>query len=341
MITINVPGKLMLTGEWAIREPGNRCIVMAIDRHVTATIIKASTITFNLPDIGLPSITAIYTIGHLVIATPLTHEQEKKISMCRAAAETALGFVQQPTPFTLSITSNISRIPAHDGTHHKLGFGSSAATVVATIKAILAFHGFDITTQETLSRIFNLAVTAHNTAQTITGSGFDIAAATYGTTISYERTSSPRITPITLPKDLILLVGFSGTSASTSHLITAMQAYQEQDTATYHRICADINTCVIELEKNIANQNIAGILEAINHNQKLLAELAQSSGINLETPALTKLITIAQAHGAAAKFSGAGGGDCGIAVCTNAAMAENIKRNWQTSGIIPLDVKGL
>ena len=81
------------------------------------------------------------------------------------------------------------------------------------------------------------------------------------------------------------------------------------------------------------------MLELINQNRTLLSELANSSELNLETPALTKLITIAQSHGAAAKFSGAGGGDCGIALCSSMEVAEKIKHDWLEAGIIPIDVK--
>ena len=43
--------------------------------------------------------------------------------------------------------------------------------------------------------------------------------------------------------------------------------------------------------------------------------LSRASGITIETPQLRRLAEIAQEHGAVAKSSGAGGGDCGIALC--------------------------
>jgi phosphomevalonate kinase len=400
MPTINVPGKLMLAGEWSILEPGNRCIVMAVDKYVKATITKMDPgadagmthtatittmdptmgqaggnkgvpLTFNLPDLGLPAIAAAYQDGQVVSRTPLTPEQAQQFSMCQTAAEVALNYLQDIkhqaqddtqafTPFTLTITSDNFTIRLPDGSTTKLGLGSSAAAVVATIKAIFTLHGHDPSAATTLDRIFKLAVLAHYAAQGNCGSGFDIAAATYGTTLVYQRfnptwlaeqqqctplatlVAQPwpdlEITPIKLPPNLLVLVGFSGASANTSTLIASMNAYKKAKPHEYAAFAAALQTVVHDLEHALATANTPNILAAINRNRMLLAQLANQSGINLETPALTTLITIANHYGAAAKFSGAGGGDCGIALCTNTASAEQIKHAWQQAGITPLKV---
>ncbi len=402
MPTIKVPGKLMLVGEWAILEPGNHCIVMAIDKYISANIAQSNTFTFNLPNLNLPIIKAVYEHGKLKPITPLTQEQEKLFLMVKTATEIGLEYINRrplpafalawlrPTgpddkcresllnlanrychperdsgsilrklidhPFNLSITSEISNIIMPDGSQHKLGFGSSAAAVVATIKAIFAFYEHEITSAKALEKIFKLAVIAHYKAQGNCGSGFDIAAATYGTTIIYQRfdqlwlaeqlkknminniITQPwpdlTITRFKLPENIIMLVGFSGKSANTSKLIKAMDTYKKRAATIYTPIITSINELVKAIGKNQTS-----LFDAINHNRLLLAELAQKSSINLETAELTKLITIAQNHGAAAKFSGAGGGDCGIALCTDQAMAEKIKRDWLAADIIPIDVK--
>ena len=42
--------------------------------------------------------------------------------------------------------------------------------------------------------------------------------------------------------------------------------------------------------------------------------------------------------GAAAKPSGAGGGDCGIALATSEAQADAVRAAWRAEGIVPLPV---
>lgn len=73
---------------------------------------------------------------------------------------------------------------------HKTGLGSSAALVTALVAALLAFYGFDGAVEEArqLQRTHNLAQAAHCAAQGKVGSGFDVAAAVYGSCL-YRRFS--------------------------------------------------------------------------------------------------------------------------------------------------------
>ena len=81
-------------------------------------------------------------------------------------------------------------VPLFDA--HKTGLGSSAALVTALVSALLAFYlpgGNDNPlTDKDLARAHNLAQAAHCTAQGKIGSGFDVAAAVYGSCI-YRRFS--------------------------------------------------------------------------------------------------------------------------------------------------------
>lgn len=361
----------MLAGEWGILEPGNSCIVMAIDQYMTATISNmehphANTLILHLPDLGIPTIAATYQHEALIIQTPLTPAQEQQATLCLQAVAMALRWLdaeQKPiTPFALTLNSDISGITTATGTPTKIGFGSSAATVVATIKAIMAFHRYTLTTPETKEIIFKLAVLAHYRAQGNCGSGFDIAAATYETTVLYTRfdqawvqkmqtnastslttlitTPWPnlQIAPIKIPANLFILIGFSGTSANTPALIAAMNNYKKNNLQHYTSSTTAINNTVLKLVQALNKSNTPQIFAAITCNHELLAALAQEANITLITPALNTLINIAQQQGAAAKFSGAGGGDCGIALCTDNATADTITHAWRHAGIIPLAV---
>ncbi|KAH8809225.1 ribosomal protein S5 domain 2-type protein [Xylogone sp. PMI_703] len=78
---------------------------------------------------------------------------------------------------------------------HKTGLGSSAALVTAFTGAILSHYlsrsHFDLSTPQGLSMLHNLSQASHCAAQGKVGSGFDVAAAVYGSCI-YRR-FSPRI----------------------------------------------------------------------------------------------------------------------------------------------------
>ena len=75
---------------------------------------------------------------------------------------------------------------------HKTGLGSSAALVTALTTAVIAHYApdkvTDVRSTEVRSRLHNLAQAAHCAAQGKVGSGFDVAAATYGSCV-YKRFS--------------------------------------------------------------------------------------------------------------------------------------------------------
>ena len=172
------------------------------------------------------------------------------------------------------------------------------------------------------------------------GSGYDIAVATYGkslmSAILYKQ--SGQVKQIDLPPSLKVCVGFVGQSSSTTELVKAMNVFKNKNKKTYQEICASITkvvTLLIEaIEKNSQNK----ILFLIKRNRKLLKQLSVSSGIVLETPELKTLCDVAEEYGSAAKLSGAGGGDCGIALCFDDMTAKKITTKWEKNGITPVGI---
>lgn len=92
-------------------------------------------------------------------------------------------------PHTLAAVSSPSgqryaRFPSTLSETHKTGLGSSAALVTALTASLLAHylspHGFTLASPEGRATLHNLAQAAHCAAQGKIGSGFDVAAAVYG-----------------------------------------------------------------------------------------------------------------------------------------------------------------
>ena len=77
------------------------------------------------------------------------------------------------------------------------------------------------------------------------------------------------------------------------------------------------------------------MLRRIEQSRRLLLGLSRTSGVVIEIPLLERLVDIAREHGAAAKSSGAGGGDCGIALCPPATNAAAMRAAWEAAGICP------
>ena len=341
--SVQVPGKVMIAGEWFVLR-GAPCIVTTVNRHVNATIFESeesSVIAKNLDQktrfMFLDNVMhvenrteqleiALYTIG--VVFEYLTEQS-----------------VDIEKQFTIEIDS--SEFSVHN---KKIGIGSSAAVVVAIIRVMFNFYGCYADNKI----IFKLACFANMIAHDNLGSCFDIAASVYGKTLWYKQFDTIwfsnqlredlkysemaekewpglEIEPIDLPEELKLLVGFVGKSADTFQLVKMVKPALYSDEGT--KLCEEARELMQHFRKACESNDTKQFLELINQNSVLLQKLFELSGVELETPKLTMLIETAKSCGAAAKFSGAGGGDCGIAVCPDNAVAACVRGTWQTHNI--------
>lgn len=344
MITIHTPGKLMLAGEWSVLEPGNHCIVSHINRFAICQIQEAAQSTLSASTLGIANAIITYENNSYKIAL-----NNPQLLMAQSALNTTLCFLKEQniTLKKFNLTINTDQFFYN---HQKLGFGSSAAVCVGITRALLELHQFiadDIA-------IFKLATLAHYHAQKKIGSGFDIAASTYAQPLSYQRfdaawlaaqtTDSIKkiieqpwpgliIKPIKLPQKFHMCVGFTGVSASTTTLAQRILHFKNEHTEQYQNWCTATNKIVLELETALEKNDSQNIIDLINRQQKSLRQLSDLSDAQLEIPIMSSLIAVAQKHGAGAKFSGAGGGDCVIAICFENDHEKKINHEWAAMGI--------
>lgn len=364
MLMIDAPGKIMLAGEWSVLEVGNSCIVSIVERSVTANIKQSEKIIFNAPDVGLEGVVCSWDGRKLLINTKNLTDSDAGFKFCYNAAQVALQFLQAKRDyllnFEITIKSNLSI--QRDGSYTnsssfiKFGLGSSAAVTVAVCKAILALHGYDVKSYFWQEIIFKLSGIAHFIASGKTGSGFDVAAAAFESAIVYRRfdpsflensinSAVPLndivnatwpglyIEKIYLPKNLNIIIGFCGVSSSTTAMIKKINEFKRNDFSYYNNILRQINTVVLELISALKQEQRGRVLDLIRQNRRLLQKLSLKSGANLEITELNKMIELAESCGAAAKFSGAGGGDCAIALTFDEAVAQDVRNLWKTCSI--------
>ncbi|PIW73214.1 mevalonate kinase, partial [Candidatus Roizmanbacteria bacterium CG_4_8_14_3_um_filter_34_9] len=184
----------------------------------------------------------------------------------------------------------------------KLGFGSSSAVTVATIKALSLFYKIEISKKE----VFDMGYKVIREIQKI-GSGFDIASAIYGKTIYYV--SGGQIIETLSVKDLSLVIGYSGIKADTASIVKNLEFRIHNSESEYKKIFSKIGKIVEEAKISLVNSDWKKTGELMNQNHKLLQELGVS------TEKLDNMCFSAVSAGAyGAKLSGAGGGDCMIAL---------------------------
>ena len=120
------------------------------------------------------------------------------------------------------------------------------------------------------------------------------------------------IEPLIAPEDLRLLIGWTGSPASTSDLVDQVHRSREDKMVAYQLFLKNSTECVNEMIKGFKEDNVTLIQQMIRKNRQLLHDLSAITGVVIETPALNKLCNLAEQYEGAAKSSGAGGGDCGI-----------------------------
>lgn len=289
----------------------------------------------------------------------------------------------------------------------KYGLGSSAAITVATVRALCKWYGLkpDVPTICKLSLIASSMVKR-------SGSGGDVAASSCGGWILYRaydrewleselgliksgesdfskllRKKWPRLEfkRINVSKTLKLLVGWTGSPASSAQLVSSVESSVESSAEggveggakssvsseiahsfTYQDFCDQSEVCVQKLAQSLENfslkessleessirkssleksslkeSELNNISACFAQNRELLQKLSALTGTIIETPNLTRLIEDAIFAGIPAKTSGAGGGDCAIALTTiyEKNRIESMKSAWENHGIMPLNIE--
>jgi phosphomevalonate kinase len=353
-LQIRVPGKLIIAGEYAILEPHHQAVVIAVDRFVTAAIHSSDEQKVSLPSLGLKNVTWQYTADQGMSfgsTDPRLHFIGRAMTIAHAyLSRQGIALA----PYELTIESELD-----DPSGRKYGLGSSGAVVVAAVAAVLHLLWGERELAPEL--LFKLAAIAHFQAQG-SGSGVDVAASAYGGWLRYAsfqpdwlagrlaQCAEPSLLvdepwpffvacPLTPPADLRLCIGWTCSPASTGPLVKRIRAYQQQQPDAFERFLEESTGAVDELIQSLEDGSVTGAIAALAHNRAALARLGSDAGVPIETPALAELHRLAQAYGGAGKPSGAGGGDCGVALLPDEQHIPALYRDWQCAGIEPLPLK--
>lgn len=351
------PGKLYVAGEYAVTEPGNPAIVVAVDRFITVSLTPSEQSSGTIVS---PALFEEPVEWQRSDDGPLLMTKQSKADILMATIAVTEAFINEHDTtlpyYTLTIESELT-----DDSGTKYGLGSSGAVTVATIKAILKSVSLTVTDEI----IYKLAALSHLSLGS-RGSFGDLAAAAFTGwllyssfdkqwVLSHSKTLSLRelvfkpwpllkIEAIEPPKAIDLLIGWTASPASTENLVLSMKDSSKDDHHTsvysYEQFLLESKQCVEQLIEGIRSNHTSIIYEQILLNRQLLLNMSQMSSLVLETPKLQRLIETAERFGAAAKTSGAGGGDCGIALADRSVDQHALVNEWQANGIhhLPLTV---
>ena len=332
------PGKLILTGEYAVLD-GAPALVVAVNRRVIARRHMGPR-------------------GSSPFLTSVADEIAKVYGPDHPATRAALEIVVDSREFFIGPT--------------KLGIGSSAAvTVAATALALSTLHELPVIDRDT---ILAIAMAAHGSAQSarrtrdsgahmivgqrrpgtrdsgahlipapppttapVRGSGADIAAAVHGGVIAFE---GGAITRLAWPAGVTLIPFFTDGSADTAELIARV-------TAAPDRVAVEAALAAIAKASRAACQACqvrdpelatTGLLAALALAANATDQLATATDLRLVPSCVANAREALAPLRGTAKTTGAGGGDVAIAVIPGTEDATVATRLLIEAGCQPLEL---
>lgn len=310
-VRVSAPGKLMLLGEHAVVH-GRPCLVTAMDTRLTMTLtsIEPDSFFVDAPDVGVRALSAslsdVFHDGRAL--TPGTRFIESALRLFHEQVGLSHG---------VAITTRSDFAST-------LGLGSSSATVACALFGLAQLAGIDIS----LEQLFEWGLQAIRQVQG-TGSGFDLAAAIFGGTLLYQ-IEPRRIEPLDVPA-LPLLAVYSGTKADTATYVGRVSTRRATHPAVIEQI--------FDLMGELALEGRAALLQS---DWRRLGELMDiqhglAHALGVDVPQTAALVFAAREAGAwGAKLSGAGGGDCVIALVPSERRAAVITA-WEAAGGMLVD----
>jgi ERG8-type phosphomevalonate kinase len=142
------------------------------------------------------------------------------------------------------------------------------------------------------------------------------------------------------PRGLALEVGWTGEPASTASLTGRLETGQWRGSTAQREFVRRSDACVEAAIRALERGDDDELLHRIRGARRMLADLDGAVRLGIFTPVLTALCDVAEGVGGAAKPSGAGGGDCGIAFleAAEASRVSRLRERWAAAGVLPLPI---
>jgi phosphomevalonate kinase len=196
----------------------------------------------------------------------------------------------------------------------KLGLGSSAAILVASLFALELRAAPGSALSALRARVFERSLRAHRIAQG-GGSGVDVAASSFGGTLVYRlEGATSRLAAVTLPEDLSFEVWTCPTSASTRDLLAAVAELAKRAPERHAHWLGAQSAAANAAASSIQRAGAPGFVAALVAQQRALSGLGIAAGVPIVTPELTELGPLAEQEGGVLLPAGAGGGDIALFV---------------------------
>lgn len=321
MTLVKTCGKLYWAGEYAILVPGQLALIKAIPIYMTAEItasdeyrLYSDMFTYSV-DLRPDSSYALIQETVVLVEEYLTDQ----------------GVDLQP--FSLEIRGKMER----EG--KKFGLGSSGSVIVLVIKAMLTFYERPAE-RELLFKLASAVLLKRGD----NGSMGDIACIVSEDLVLYQSFDREKVADWLEKEDLQAVLardwGFFIRSVEPALKFDFLVGWTKEVAVSSHmvkQIKNNMNASFLQASKEI----VANLVKALELGQEetIIDLLEQASQLleglssDIYTPSLRQLKGASRGLKAVAKSSGAGGGDCGIALSFDQESTTLLKKRWADLGI--------
>ncbi len=196
----------------------------------------------------------------------------------------------------------------------KLGLGSSAAILVASLASRCLLDRPTLSHSELVSEVLARGLHAHRTAQG-GGSGIDVAAACRGGTLFARRLGDRLLTRrVSLPKNLVFEIWAAPGSSSTPQLLAAVEALAAAEPARHAHLLTRQFRAAEAAAAALTRGDARGLVEALDRQTLALHELGMAAAVPIVSDAVALFRDRARHAGATVLPAGAGGGDIALYV---------------------------
>ena len=319
---VKTGGKLYIAGEYSVLTPNQSAIIKNMDIFMQAEI-KFSEKYSIYSDMYDYSVTL--------------EEDDENYSLITETVKTVNEYLQLKgvdiQPFNMKITGKMEK------NGKKYGIGSSGSVTVLTVKAMAKLYSYNISSEEVFKLSSYVLLKRGDN-----GSMGDIACISYENLVMYTsfdrnlikekmKNSSLveimnlewgyKIEKIHCPEKYEFLVGWTGIpSISGKMIIEVKNSINKEFLEKFEEIVRNLKNGIEQGNKEIISENV-------EENSKLLKMLHEK----IYSRKLLELVESAEGLDICAKSSGAGGGDCGIAISFNKNNTEKLLERWESRGI--------
>jgi hydroxymethylglutaryl-CoA reductase len=193
---------------------------------------------------------------------------------------------------------------------------------VAIVRALDKHFRLGLSDEEVNRLAFESEKVAHGTP-----SGLDNTLACYGRALVYRPGDPPLVEPLNVRTPIPTVIGMTGYEGLTAKTVGRVREAWKQDRKLYERIFDQIDTLTLRGVQAVQDNDLVTLGQLMNICHGML------NALQVSTPELEQLVTVARENGAlGAKLTGGGGGGSIVAVCESQAAADGVVAAIRAAG---------